>query len=220
MAARRALPADFTGLSGPPGERLLDEKGNSNGKEECTRRAVCPRGVITLISNMCQESDSSRQAGGGGGGGGKSKKKKQKKQRNWGLCSCGTESKGATDPHSSLSALIRGMMGKTHGSAGRGDLIKVAKRLESVRRPPSGESRHYLFLVFSLTLSSWPTVVRAMKYGHAVIRSSCPPPPTHPFSLLRSLSPYTSPGFHHCLASLQQRAAREADNSFCSVSPH
>lgn len=76
MAARRALPADFTGLSAPPGERLLDEKGNSNGKEECTRRAVCPRGVITLISNMCQESDSSRQ----GGGGGEKKQEKKKTQ--------------------------------------------------------------------------------------------------------------------------------------------
>lgn len=32
------------------------------------KKAVLPAGcVITLISNMCQESDSSRQAGGGAG---------------------------------------------------------------------------------------------------------------------------------------------------------
>lgn len=61
------------------------------------KKAVLPAGcVITLISNMCQESDSSRQARGEPG-----------------LCSRGTEAEEATDPHSSISASIRGDDGKT-----------------------------------------------------------------------------------------------------------
>lgn len=78
-------------------------------------KAVLPTGcVITLISNMCQESDSSRQARG-----------------ELGLCSRGTEAEEATDSHSSISALIREMMGK-HVDAGEEKTIKFGKCLENV----------------------------------------------------------------------------------------
>lgn len=77
------------------------------------KRAVLPAGcVITLICNMCQESDSSHQA-----------------REELGLCSRGTEAEEATDSHSSISALIREMMGK---HAGEEEMIKFAKCLENV----------------------------------------------------------------------------------------
>lgn len=109
-------------------------------------------------------------------------------------------------------------MGKARGSTRRGDLIKVAKRIESVRRPPSGESGHYTSLVFVLSLTVF-TAHCSVGYEIWVIKSSRLSSPTPSGSPRRRLSPYTSPGFHHCLVSLQQRAAQDVDNRFCSVPP-
>jgi len=72
------------------------------------KKAFLPAGcVITLIINMCQESDSSRQARG-----------------ELGLCSRGTVAEEATDSHSLISALIREMMGK-RVDAREGKMIRV-----------------------------------------------------------------------------------------------
>lgn len=99
------------------------------------KRAFSPPGyVITLISNICQESDSSRQARG-----------------ELGLCSRGTEAEEATDPHSSISALIRETSEKNLLMQGREEIAEICQMSTF-----SGGAE---------TLS----VVQAVNHGHAGI---------------------------------------------------
>lgn len=72
-----------------------------------------PAGCVrALISNMCQESDSSRRARRG--------------------ARRGTGGPEATDSHSSPSLLIRGMMGKHVNAEGRKKIIRFAEGRENV----------------------------------------------------------------------------------------
>lgn len=79
------------------------------------KKAFLPAGcVLTLISSMCQESDSSRQRARG----------------ELGLCAAVAPGQEAVDSHSSVSGLIREMMGK-HADAGGGKKV-IAKCLENI----------------------------------------------------------------------------------------
>lgn len=171
----------------PTGERLLRRKGNSNGKEECTRRPSCPQGVITLISNMCQEPDSSRQARG-----------------ELGLCSCGTKAE-ATDSHSSISALIREMMGK-HTDAGGGKIIKFAECLENVHLLWGSQDTICVFKCCCVGCEIWACSDQ-IQLSPPLLPLAQPlvsPPQTLLDSITARVSTATS--------------GEDADNSFCSVS--
>lgn len=145
------------------------------------KKAVLPAGcVITLISNMCQESDSSRQARG-----------------ELGLCSRGTEAEEATDPHSSISALIREMMGKHADAEEDGIVLKTSTFAGGVET---------LSCVFNCCCVGCE--IRAcgdlIQLSPPLLASVSRPSPTLLDSITACVSTATS--------------GEDADNSFCSVS--
>lgn len=121
------------------------------------------------------------------------------------MCSCGTKA-GATDSHSSLSALIREMMGK-HTDSQEGALSRLPNGLKSVHRRLFflWESRHYLCFL------------KRCCVGYEIWACSdqiqlSPPllPSTQPL-------PLHSPGFYHCLCLYSNKRRRRRQQFLFSL---